>query len=159
MSLLTTLGAIVAALFGLWGIKSVMIANHRQAWINALRDDLAQFFTSIDAIHFVIAKLSLGGDSDDLEEQQKARNAVLLANRRILMRLNMTEPLHQRLEKALEPLLCVRGKTVNEEELGTAVRLARQVLKHEWEVTKYGFFTTPVVALKTGWKRLRRGSE
>jgi hypothetical protein len=83
-----SIGTIVAAFLGWWGLKSVMIANNRQAWINALRDDLAQFFTSIDTIHFVMAKLSRSGESSDLEEQQKTRNAVLLAHRRILMRLN-----------------------------------------------------------------------
>jgi len=56
-----------------------MIANHRQAWINGLRDDLAEFFTSIDAIHFVMAKQSHGGDDSNLEAQQKTRRAVLLA--------------------------------------------------------------------------------
>jgi hypothetical protein len=71
------------------------------------------------------------------------------------MRLNMTEPLHQRLENALEPLLQVRGSTANQEELATAVRLAREVLKHEWNVTKYGIFTSPVVGLKNWWKKLR----
>jgi hypothetical protein len=101
-----------------------------------------------------MAKLSRGGDMDDLDEQQKTRNAALLTHRRILMRLNMTESLHQRLEKALEPLLFVRATTVNQEELTEAVSLARQVLKHEWEVTKYGMFTTPVVCFKRCWKWL-----
>jgi hypothetical protein len=66
-----SIGTILAAFLGWWGLKSVMIANNRQAWINALRDDLAQFFTSIDTIHFVMAKLSRSGESSDLEEQQK----------------------------------------------------------------------------------------
>jgi hypothetical protein len=67
----------------------------------------------------------------------------------------MSEPLHQRLEKALEGLLLVQGKTVNQEDLATAVALARTVLKREWDVTKYGAFATPIVALKTQWKRWR----
>jgi hypothetical protein len=62
-SLWTTLGlgSVIATILGWLGIKSVMIANHRQAWINALREDLAQFFTSVDAIHFVMAKVSHSG--------------------------------------------------------------------------------------------------
>lgn len=144
-AILGLIAALVAAFIG----RSVMIGNHRQAWINALRDDLAQFFTSIDVIHFRMAVLWQGGDASDLESQQKARNEVLLAYRRILMRLNMSEPLHQRLEKALEALLLVQGKTVNQEDLTTAVTLARTVLKREWDVTKYGAFTTPIVALSS----------
>lgn len=148
-AILGFIAAIVAALI----TRSVMIANHRQAWINALRDDLAQFFTNIDVIYFRMATLVKAGDEDGLESQQKARNEVLLVYRRILMRLNMTEPLHQQLERALEALLLVQGKTVNQEDLTKAVTLARTVLKREWNVTKYGPFTTPIVALKTQWKR------
>jgi hypothetical protein len=149
------LAAVVAALIS----RSVMIANNRQAWINALRDDLAQFFTSIDVIHFSIATLSRGGDVSKLDDQQKARNDVLLAHRKILMRLNMNEPLHQQLEKALEALLLVRGTTMNQDDLAAAVTLARRVLKREWEVTKYGPFTEPVVVFKTWWRRLHTRQE
>lgn len=148
-AILGLIAAVAAALIS----RSIMIANNRQAWINALRDDLAQFFTSIDVIHFRMAMLSQGGDVSKLEDQQKARNDVLLAHRRILMRLNMNEPLHEQLEKALEALLIVRGKTVDQDDLAAAVTLARRVLKREWEVTKYGPFTAPVVAVRTWWRR------
>jgi hypothetical protein len=70
--------------------------------INGFREDLAAFFTAIDVIHFRIAILSQGVEARQLEEQQKARNDVLLMYRKILMRLNMNEPLHQQLEKSLE---------------------------------------------------------
>jgi hypothetical protein len=153
-SLWTTigLGSIIAAILGWLGIKSVMIANHRQAWINALRDDLAEFFTSVDVIHFRMATPAHSGNADDLESQQKARNAVLLAHRKILMRLNMTEALHQDLENKLDRLLLVQGQTPEPRDMTAAVHLARKVLKHEWEVTKYGIFTAPTVCLKTGLK-------
>jgi hypothetical protein len=150
-AILGLIAAITAALIS----RSVMISNHRQAWINALRDDLAAFFTAIDVIHFRMAMLWQGGDVSKLEEQQKARNDLLLAHRKILMRLNMSEPLHQELEKALEVLLMVRGKAVDQGELTGAVTLARRVLKREWEVTKYGSFTAPVLALKRWWTRIR----
>ncbi len=148
-AILGLVAAITAALIA----RSVMISNHRQAWINALREDLAEFFTAIDVIHFTTAVLSQGGDAGRLEEQQKARNDVLLAYRKILMRLNMNELLHQQLEKSLESLLMVRGKTVNQDDLTAAVTLARVILKREWEVTKYGPFTTPIVYLKSWWRR------
>lgn len=150
-ALLGLIAAIAAALIS----RSVMISNHRQAWINALRDDLASFFTAVDVIHFQMAMLAQGGDASKLVEQQKVRNDVLLFHRKILMRLNMNEPLHQQLEKVLEALLIVRDHTVNQNELAAAVTLARTVLKREWEVTKYGPFTDPMVALKTRWRRWR----
>ena len=148
-AVLGLIAAVTAALIS----RSVMISNHRQAWINGLRDDLASFFTAIDMIHFRIAALSSGGDASKLEEQQQTRNDVLLAFRKILMRLNLAEPLHQQLEKALQSLLVVRGKTVNQDDLTAAVTLARRVLKHEWEVTKYGPFTPFMAAVKSRWRR------
>jgi hypothetical protein len=36
-------GSIVAALLGWFGAKAVAISNHRQNWINALRDDLVAY--------------------------------------------------------------------------------------------------------------------
>jgi hypothetical protein len=141
--------AVTAALIA----RSVMISNHRQAWINALREDLAAFFTAIDVIHFRIATLSQNGDADGLDGQQRARNDAVLAYRKILMRLNMNEVLHQQLEKSLESLLMVRGTAVNQDELTAAVTLARTILKREWEVTKYGTFTAPMIHFKIWWRR------
>jgi hypothetical protein len=40
-AILGVVAAIAAALIA----RSVTISNHRQAWINGLRDDLAAFFT------------------------------------------------------------------------------------------------------------------
>lgn len=132
-----------------------MVSNHRQAWINALREELAAFFTAIDVIHFRMAMLPQGGDISTLEVQQKARNKALLVYRKILMRLNMNEPPHQKLEKSLEALLTVRETTVNQNEITEAITLARTILKHEWEVTKYGSFSAPIIRLKSWWRRRR----
>src|SRR5271156_5535562 len=149
VAVISLIAAIAAALI----TRSVMISNHRQAWINALREDLAAFFTSIDVVHFKMAMLSLGEENGRLEEQQKARNNALLTYRKILMRLNINEPLHQQLEKSLEALLVVRHTTVNQDEITATVTLARIILKREWEVTKYGSFTVPMSRLKTWWRQ------
>lgn len=145
--------SLVAALAAALIARSVMISNHRQAWINGLREDVASFFAAFDVIHFKTANLSRVGDASKPEDQQEARNEALLAYRKILMRLNMNEPLHQQLEKSLELLL--QGKTVDQNELTATVTLARSILKREWEVTKYGPFTAPIIQLKT-WGRLRK---
>jgi hypothetical protein len=148
-AIVSLVAAVAAALIA----RSVMISNHRQAWINGLREDVASFFAAIDVIHFKMANLSRVGDASKLEDQQEARNEALLAYRKILMRLNMNEPLHKQLEKSLESLL--QGKTVDQDELTATVTLARSILKREWEVTKYGPFTAPIIQLKT-WGRLRK---
>ncbi len=140
---------LVAAITAAFITRSVMISNHRQAWINGLRDELAGFFTSID----VLAMLTQSEEVSTSSDRQRARNDVLLAYRKILMRLNMNEPLHQELEKSLESLLTTQGKAVSQVELTGAVTLARTILKREWEVTKYGPFSRPVIYLKTKWRQ------
>jgi hypothetical protein len=147
-AILGLIAAITAALI----TRSVMISNHRQEWINGLREDLAAFFAGIDLIQFSAATLSQD-ETASKPEEQKARNEALLAYRKILMRLNINETLHQQLEKSLESLL--QGKTANQHELTATVTLARTVLKREWEVTKYGPFTEPIIKFKT-WYRLKK---
>lgn len=43
-------GTIISALVG----HLVAISNHRQDWINALRDDLAEYFKALEAMGYVI---------------------------------------------------------------------------------------------------------
>jgi hypothetical protein len=143
------IAAVTAALIA----RSVMVSNHRQAWINGLRDDLAQFFTAIDQIHFRIMAHSQVDTRKLGEEQRKARNDGMLAYRKILMRLNINEPLHQQLEKSLEALLKIQDENLDEGQIVATVTLARAILKREWEVTKYGWFTEPISGLKS---RVRR---
>jgi hypothetical protein len=102
-------------------------------------------------VHYRNARLSgARGEptTEDLQALQEARNAALFVYRRILLRLNMTEPLHVRLGELLKGLLRVQNTTADSQHIDEVIALARQVLKHEWAVTKYGMFTTPVVAFK-----------
>jgi hypothetical protein len=141
------IAVIVVAFIG----RSAIVCYHRQARLNALRDDLAQFFAIIEVAQSRTP--SQGGETNNLERQQKARADALLIYRRILLRLNMNEPLHRRLEKALETLL-LRNKVLNQDELAAAVTLARTVLNEEWDVTNYGALAEPVAAFKKQWKRV-----
>jgi hypothetical protein len=141
-AILSLIAAIAAALIA----RSVMVSNHRQAWINGLRDDLAAFFAATD-----ISRQT--ADVGRPEESQKARNEALLAYRKILMRLNMKDPLHQELEKSLEVLLLGQGRAAKEADVTATVTLARAILKREWEVTKYGLFTEAIIKLKAEWRR------
>jgi len=51
------IGSIVAALVGRWSAQAVTISNHRQNWINALRDDLVTYLREIDTMHYRMNKL------------------------------------------------------------------------------------------------------
>src|SRR2546421_431628 len=92
------IGTIIAAFVGLLGVKAVAISYHRQNWISALREDLALYLKEIDVMHLRLSKMfgHLGqpGTTEDLERQQETRTEALLVYRRILLRLNMREPLH-----------------------------------------------------------------
>jgi hypothetical protein len=131
--------------------RSAIVCYHRQARLSALRDDLAQFFASIDVVHSRTP--SQGGETSNLERQQKARADALLYYRRILLRLNLNEPPHRRLEKALEALL-LRNKSLNQDELTATITLARTVLNEEWDVANYGVLAEPFAAVKKRWKRM-----
>ncbi len=47
----------------------------------------------------------------------------------------------------------VTARVPDRTKLNDAVDLARQILKHEWNVTKYGIFTRPVL-----WAKRQFGS-
>ncbi len=94
-------GSVVAASLSRWSV----ISNHRQNWINALRDDLVEYMKQIDAVHYLVSKgAALSGEEaiiKNTDEQQEAQNAALLVYRRILLRLNITEGEHIELAKGL----------------------------------------------------------
>lgn len=148
------LGSIVASLISYWGSRAVAIANHRQNWINALRDDLANFLKEVDVMHFRIAMLLRLGQQDDLEKQQDCRNSAMLAYRRVLMRLNMTEALHASLIDSLNDLMTIDSPAADPTKMSAAVRASSDVLKYEWAVAKYGIFRRPAAALKAWWRVL-----
>ena len=105
------IGSIISAVVGGVSANAVAISNHRQSWINALRDDLAIFLGGIDVLHYRHAMVSQGNATrEDLEKLQDARNSAMLAYRRIHMRLNMTETpcieLSNRLNDLMTRLFC-----------------------------------------------------
>jgi hypothetical protein len=149
---MTTTVLLVAVVVVAFVGRSAIICYHRQARLNALRDDLAQYFASIEVAHSRTP--SQGGETNNLERQQKARADALLNYRRILLRLNMNEPPHRQLEKALEALL-LRNKSLNQDELTAAITLARTVLNEEWDATNYAVPADLVAAFKKQWRRMR----
>jgi hypothetical protein len=134
------IGSIVSAMVGWWSAKAVAISNHRQNWINALRDDLVSFLKEVDVLRFRVPKMLRDGDPADVEKQQDARNAAMMAYRRVLMRLNITERLHVNLATELFTLMTVHAADVDEPQIDAVVNASREVLKYEWAVAKYGLF-------------------
>ncbi|MFZ0417474.1 MAG: hypothetical protein WAM04_05185 [Candidatus Sulfotelmatobacter sp.] len=147
-------GTIIAAVLTRWSV----ISNHRQNWINALRDDIATYLKEIDAMHYRIGKVfgegGEAGTTEDLEKQQDTRNAALLVYRRILLRLNVTEVDHIQLAEGLRALHIIKAKTADTGQVDAVIALARKVLKHEWAVTKYGMFANLVIQAKSSWREM-----
>ena len=139
-------GSIVAALIS-WFIA---ISNHRQAWINALRDDLSTYLKELEVMHYAIGDLFAAKDDDGTLEKRKqeARAAILLIYWRIVLRLNRTEPNHVELRQKLDDLMTITANVPDRAKLNDTVDLAQRILKREWDVTKYGVFTRPLLWLK-----------
>ena len=160
IALITALGvgSIIAAVVGWWSAKAVAISNHRQNWINELRDDMVNYLKAVDAVHWRLGMLENSQDRGDegLEKLHEVRGAALLAYRRILLRLNMTEPASVDVARRLEKLLVVSKKVADQDDIGEAVFACRVVLRQEWAVTKYGVFTRPITLLKDGCGALSR---
>jgi hypothetical protein len=127
-------GTIISALVG----RSVAISTHRQAWINALRDDLAEFFKALEAIGYAVRDYMQ--DSAKFEDKKReARIALLFVFERIRLRLNRTEDLHIQLEQKLREFLDkpILEQLEDRTKINETVDLSRIVLKREWDVIKY----------------------
>lgn len=139
------LGSIIAAAIAAFVSHLTAISNFRQAWINALRDDLAEYFRALENMNHTIG-LYLQ-DSVKYEGQRaEARIAIFFVYERIRLRLNRTEGMHAQLEKKLREFLDepIGQAMANRTKIDEAVDLARRVLKAEWQVTKYpwkGYWT------------------
>jgi len=135
--------AIVAAVAGITAAAithSAKISEFRQAWINALRDDVATYFKELDRIHFYVGKLHHNKDSARIEEleQQKyeARARLMLVYYRIRLRLNMKESLHSNLVEKLKLFWLVETTVSDQAKIDEAMTIAQALLKEEWDVAK-----------------------
>jgi len=128
------IGTIISALVG----HLVAISNHRQDWINALRDDLAEFVKALEAMGYALRDYLQ--DSAKFEDnRRKARTTLLFVYERIRMRLNRTEDLHIQLERMLKEFLDnpLLERLEDRIKIDEVIDLSRIVLKREWEVIKY----------------------
>ena len=129
-------GSIISAFIG----HHVAISNHRQAWINALRDDIAEFVKLLERLAYVVRDWMKDSTAEGVEEKRRvARTELLFIYERIRLRLNQREENHLELEQKLsefinEPLLT---KLEDRACINDVIDLSRRILKDEWEVTKY----------------------
>jgi hypothetical protein len=149
------IGTVIAAAIG-W---RVAILNLRQASINALRDDLATFLKEVEMMHIAIGDLFACKNADDLpkleKQKQEARVALLFVHRRILLRLNGADSLHQELTQELREFDRVDARVPDTKAVSALVDVARKVLKRDWENAVWWPLATPIRALKGRYHRPR----
>ena len=148
----------VIALLGLTISKESKVSEFRQAWIDALRSDIASLVTSVHAIHDAVQATDLGVSfsggggagapvvvRDHLEIWKAVRDDWNTANRTVTairLRVNPVESedlliLLTKFEDEIQP-----GKPVSKENLTALekelVSVAQKLLKREWTVVRDG---------------------
>lgn len=151
------IGAVIAAFVTGRAVKFVKLSEHRQNWINALRDDVAEYIANAHGVQADTKDLiSLSQDSEQRAElhrrittKKDGADTLLL---KIALRLNPKEDDHIALEKLLNELR--EGKTVDVELEKRAIEQARLVFKREWDVAKYGELVDVRLWLKSLWRKI-----
>lgn len=137
-------GAIVAA----WLTRRTKISEFRQAWINDLRNDIADYIGASD--RWMNARNELNTTTQE-KRQELAPGAERLSNEarvilhRIELRFNPRENKYKQADEifldSLKALLDPQAALAKpwRELADDAVFLGRELLKREWEVTKRTF--------------------
>jgi hypothetical protein len=144
------IGSIISAVIG----HHIAISNHRQAWINALRDDIAEYVKLLEKMAYAMRDFLRDSQATGVEQKRRdARADLLFIYERIRLRLNRDEDDHLALERALsgfinEPLL---EMLEDRQSINNVIDISRRILKDEWRVTKYPWLPY----IKKGKKWLR----
>ncbi|HEY4940003.1 MAG TPA: hypothetical protein VII56_01140 [Rhizomicrobium sp.] len=125
-------------------IRASLISANRQAWINALRDDLAELFELLTWLFLLRPGTHSGEDGYRYVAERRSR--IRLLKNRVRLRLNATEPASEALLSTIETLhsLAHAGDTSDESEaqfgegMQNAVNQAQAILKSEWKRVKQG---------------------
>jgi hypothetical protein len=145
-------GPIVAYRIATRQITSTVVSASRQAWINQLRDSLAEFHSLllrlIAAHRPPVLQFSISGSTaESLEDRirriEAIRERASYFRERIVLMLNPTEAPHEELQTRLDAALALAnekpddsaGLAKSREEL---TALSRRILKAEWERVKQG---------------------
>jgi hypothetical protein len=124
-------------------IRASLVSANRQAWINALRDDLSELFQILEAL-FILRPGTLSGEEEIKHLMERGSRVQLLTNR-IRLRLNPQEkPSNEllRLIGRLGDLSRLRpprdGRDEFEGVMESAISQSQEILKAEWMRVKAG---------------------
>lgn len=124
--------------------KDQKVSEFRQAWIDKLRDDIAEAISAASAITVIVVKPT--GNLSDVMFAQWSRLAAALA--RVELRLNIGEATHQELIACIrdaEGLLHRIDRDSSDYEQGEwlalqsrVIEISQRLLKIEWDRVRYG---------------------
>jgi len=120
--------------------KRQVIAPMRQAWINALRDKVAEFISIVSISRFHICP----SDSYSAERKDKANSEDIqryerlkLLTASIQLHINSTESEHQQLITLLTSIVSdYHDDKDTHENVDDLILLTQKILSDEWKVTK-----------------------
>jgi hypothetical protein len=158
--LIPVVGTVAAALVAggiaranLIASKETKVSEFRQAWINALRDDLAALFSNVRTLTRALqeSRAPVGSVNNDFGiEKAKitaVRHGAAETHHRIRLRLNAGQPDHAELLRLLKEMMDAQqfymsNHGANADQPIAAVEAAAlyaaTVLKTEWETVKFG---------------------
>jgi hypothetical protein len=116
-------------------IRATLVSANRQAWINALRDELAELFELL-TWRLLQRPGTLSGEEGYKYEAEKRSRIRFLINK-IRLRLNPLEPDSQALLEYLSKL-CSADESTFDELMERAVAKGQEILKTEWRRVKKG---------------------
>ncbi len=123
-------------------IRAAVISTNRQAWINALRDDLAEMF-ELAIAHFYLRGGTLSGE-EEFKYRYELRTRLRRLENRIRLRLNPDELPNRELllllkkVRSLSEDLNSNGAQTFEQTMELAIVKAQEILRSEWLRVKNG---------------------
>jgi hypothetical protein len=140
--------AAIAAFMAAWIAHSAKVSEFRQAWINDLRKDIADYISVAERWHRKNEEISEVPNKEERESKElfPIANEARALSRRIKMRFNPRENRYRTEDdsflRALDDLLNPglrnpRNPDTSWDSLANrGIEQAREILKREWEVTK-----------------------
>jgi hypothetical protein len=110
--------------------RTQVLSNNRQAWINTLREEIAQYLADLHILQF--EKL-LGNERDKTNCSLALKNAYSRRNK-IQLLINPEESDHQQLVAMVYDALTATSKTVEElcDIEANIIMITQKILKREW---------------------------
>jgi hypothetical protein len=113
-----------------------VVSANRQAWINGLRDDVAEVLSLVDGFdrHVRAVVPTIEGSAAVQQQRFDYKRLAVLALNRIRLRVNETEPDARDLVGLLQ--MAVGSMSVDDPTREEIVNAAQRILKAEWDRVK-----------------------